>query len=70
MMKNNVLNALHLSEVSYVGYNAFDMSELTYGVSPHTHTHTHTTNKFATKGGAHWLNIRSSCKTSERGSEA
>ena len=28
MMKNNVLNALHLSEVSYVGYNAFDMSEL------------------------------------------
>ena len=27
-MKNNVLNALHLSEVSYVGYNAFDMSEL------------------------------------------
>ena len=28
-MKNNVLNALHLSEVSYVGYNVFDMNKLT-----------------------------------------
>jgi hypothetical protein len=27
-MKNNVLNALHLSEVSYVGYNEFDMNKL------------------------------------------
>jgi len=27
-MKNNVLNALHLSEVSYVGYKAFDMNKL------------------------------------------
>ena len=28
-MKNNVLNALHLSEVSYVGCNVFDMNKLT-----------------------------------------
>ena len=27
-MKNNVLNALHLSEVSYVGCNMFDMNKL------------------------------------------
>lgn len=26
-MKNNVLNALHLSEVSCVGYNVFDMNK-------------------------------------------
>ena len=26
-MKNNVLNELHLSEVSYVGYKAFDMNK-------------------------------------------
>ena len=31
-MKNNVLNALHLSEVSYVGYKAFDMNKLTVTV--------------------------------------
>lgn len=29
-MKNNVLNALHLSEVSYIGYNVFDMNKFTY----------------------------------------
>ena len=28
-MKNNVLNALHLSEVSYVVDNAFDKNKLT-----------------------------------------
>ena len=30
-MKNNVLNALHLSEVSYVGCNVFDKNKLTHG---------------------------------------
>lgn len=29
-MKNNVLNALHLSEVSCVVDKAFDMNKLTY----------------------------------------
>lgn len=30
-MKNNVLNALHLSEVSYVVDKEFDMNKLTVG---------------------------------------